>query len=196
MLVKGDFAGGADRSGILCGGKLGRVTINGDLRSDEATKPVIIAALGNLEATKQAEAIAITELNIGGSVVNARILAGYDPGVVPVNFDAAIGALKVSGSWNASSVAAGVADTANDGFGQNDVLIPGGASTPRILARIASITIKGTAMGSPTAGDHFGLVAEQIAKLTIGATKPALFAGADNLLLDTTDADFRAVDFT
>ena len=196
VLVKGDFVGGADRSGIFSGGKLGRITIDGDLRSDEATKPVIITALGNLEATKQAEAIAITELHIGGSVVNARILAGYDPGVAPVNFDAGIGAIKVSGSWNASSVAAGVIDNGNDGFGQNDVLIPGSAATPRIFARIASITIKGVAMGSPTAGDHFGLVAEQIAKLTIGAMRPALFAGVDNLLLDTTNADFRVVDFT
>jgi len=69
--------------------------------------------------------------------------------------------------------AAGVADSTGDGFGRNDTLIAGDL-TPTLLATIASITIKGAALGSPGAGDFFGLTAERVLKLKIGATASVL----------------------
>ena len=193
--VKGSVIGGGDRSGIFAEGKIGRVIIDDDLRSGEMAKPVIIAALGDLSAKTQVQATALAGLTVRGSVANARILAGYDPELAAVNADAAIGAVKITGSWSASSVAAGVADVTDDGFGHNDMLIPGGPATPTTLARIASITINGSALGTAAGSDHFGLVAEQIAKLNIGGTKQPLSTGANDSILDTIHGDFRAVDF-
>jgi len=75
---------------------------------------------------------------------------------------------SVSGSWTASSVAAGIADSTHDGFGQNDTLIPGDTTATSLLATIASITIKGAAIGSVTpTNDFFGLTAQKIGKVSI-----------------------------
>ncbi len=202
VTVKGSIIGGADHSGLISGGKLGKVAITDDLTSADPTKPVTISALGNLGATKAADAVAIAGVSVKTGVLNARILAGYDTTLAAMNPDAGIGAIRVIGNWSASSVAAGVQDTsvagnlssAPDGFGRNDTLISGD-TTPTLLARIASITIKGAATGSasPTT-DFFGITAQQIGALTIGTKKFTLTTGPDDLLLDTTNNDFRLVE--
>ena len=169
-----DVIGGADFSGIAAGGRLGKVTIGGALTSPNATKPVILSALGKLGATTVKDAVAIASVSVKTDVLNARILAGYDINLTPLNPDAGIGAISVGANWDASSIAAGVQDTstagdltsAPDGFGQNDTLI-GGDTMPAIFATIASITIKGTAMGSASAGDFFGITAQKIGKVSI-----------------------------
>ncbi len=195
VLIKGSLLGGAERSGIFAGGALGRVTIGGDVRGADPAQPVQIVALGDLEATSQAQATAIADITVKGSVAFALILAGYDPALTPVNADASIGNLKVLGSWNASSIAAGVADATNDGFGRNDAVISNDTAAATILARIANITIKGGATGSPAPGDHFGIVAEQIGKLIVGGSKYSFSSGPNSVSLDAENDDFRAVDF-
>jgi hypothetical protein len=112
---------------------------------------VTISALGNLGATDAEQAVAITRLTVGGSVLNAEILAGYRRDGTPLNPDAGIGSIVVAGDWSASSVAAGVADATSDGFGRNDALIAGDTPPPLLFARIASITIAGTATGNSAA---------------------------------------------
>ena len=67
--------------------------------------------------------------------------------------------------------------------------------TDRIVSRIASLVIKGTATGSATAGDHFGIVAQEVGKLSIAGEKIALSKDAkDNVLLDQSNGDFRLVE--
>ena len=57
----------------------------------------------------------------------------------------------------------------------------------QLFAKIASITVKGFALGTPgVAGDHFGFVAEQIGSLTIGAWKAPLTGGKDSAGFDIT----------
>ena len=158
--------GGADFSGIAAGGRLGKVTIDGFLASSDPAKPVTISALGRLGATKAADAVAIAGVSVKHSVLNARILAGYDVNHTPLNPDAGIGAISVGGFWEASSVAAGVADSTSDGFGRNDTLIAEPVPNT-IFATIASITIKRTAIGSASAGDFFGIAAQKIGKVSI-----------------------------
>jgi|GEM_PF-1043655 len=120
--------------------------------------------------------VAIKSLTVLGSVENAAILGGD----LTSNGHAQIGAIKVSGDWIASSVAAGVKTSANSAapelFGNgDDVFYSGGTSG--VIARIASITIKGAVKGTADGGDHFGFVAGQIGALQVGATKYNL-AGA------------------
>ena len=108
------------------------------------------------------------------------------------NAEVSIGKIIVQGNWLASSLAAGIADSTQDGFGQNDTLIPGGSA--RIIAKIAGITIKGTATGSTGAGDFFGLTAERIKKAKINGLALALTPNKDDLALDAANNDFRLVE--
>jgi hypothetical protein len=195
VLVRGGVIGGDTLSGIVVGGRLQTIAIGGDLKSADPSLPVTISALGKLSPATEAEALAIDSLTIRGDVQNARILAGYDRSLQPTNPDAGIRLVVVNGDWKASSVAAGVADSTGDGFGRNDTLI-GGDNTPSILARIASIIIRGNASGSAAStSDFFGITAQQIDKVILASNTPTFTTGADDVLLDTTNNDFRAVDF-
>jgi hypothetical protein len=138
---------------------------------------------------------------VKGDVKNAQILLGYkkeevagETEYVPRNPDASSGKVMVNGNWSASSLVAGVFDATDDGFGRNDVLIEGDV-TPRILARIASIVIKGQATGSAAGGDHYAITAQQVGKLSINGEKVLLNKDAkDDVLLDQTNGDFRVVE--
>ena len=195
VTIGGDVSAHGDLQGIISGGKLGPVTITGNLKSSDAATPVLITALGKPGAKTAADALAITSLIVGKGVTNAKILAGYSASLAPANPDASIGAVTVGGNWTASSLAAGMRDADGDGFGQNDVLI-GGDTTPAIFASIGAITIKGTATGSTTGGDFFGITAQRLTKLVVG-TKTTTFHSTlvDDVLIDTANNDFRAVDF-
>ena len=194
VVVRESVIGGAEQSGIVAGGKLGVVKIGSDLRSADPARPVTISALGDPAATDVQQAVAFARLAVAGNVLNAEILAGYRRDGTPFNPDASISNIIVAGDWSASSVAAGVTDATGDGFGRNDTLIAGD-TTPALFARIASITIAGTATGSSTANDHFGITAQQIGRVTAGNKTHAFTTGPDNVLLDPVHLDFRAVDF-
>ena len=126
------------------------------------------------QAAQTAADLAITSVNVGGSVERTSILAGFDVDLNPQNGDAQIGTIKVGGDWIASSASAGVT-AGGDGFGNaNDTLIAGGGA---IVAPIAAIQIGGIVIGTAGAGDHFGFVAEQIGSFkSFGFTAP-LHAG-------------------
>jgi hypothetical protein len=111
-----------------------------------------------------------------------------------VNPDARIGRVLVKGDWSASSLVAGIADATNDGFGRNDTVIAGD-DTPNVVSKIASVVIKGTASGTPIAGDHYGITAQQIGKVSINGVALALTAdAADDILVDTTNSDLRVIE--
>ncbi|MEA3212589.1 MAG: large repetitive protein [Chthoniobacter sp.] len=201
VTVKGSMIGGANFSGLIAGGNLGPVLIGHDLMSADAMRPVLISALGNPGGSDQSQLTAIASVEVLGNVAGARILAGYAyvpgplPALVGMNPDAGIHTIDVGGTWSASSVAAGVADATTDGFGRNDVLIAGD-TTPNLFARIARITIKGPAIGSAGGTDHYGITAQRLLKLQTPAIVPTFSNTApDDVLLDGTNKDFRAVDF-
>jgi hypothetical protein len=185
LAVNGGISGG---SALAVGGRLGTATIKGDI--DEAT----ISALGLLNSRNSADAVAIGKLTITGSIAHSQILAGYDRVGAALNPDASIGRIVVGGNWTASSAVAGVADVTGNGFGQNDALIPGD-TTPSLLAGIASLTIRGTASGSAESGDHFGIAAQQLGKVSIHRSRVALTSAPDDILLDPTNSDLTALDF-
>jgi hypothetical protein len=144
--------------------------INGSVLG-QASAPYTIRGGGALSG---ATSLAIASINVGGNFEHALVLGGYGENNAPINGHAQIGAITIGRDWIASSVLAGVAATDGFSFIGNgfDKLINAGGSTA--IASIASITIKGRAMGSPELGDHFGIEAEQIGFVSIRGVKLAL----------------------
>jgi len=130
---------------------------------------------------------------IKGDVKNALIVAGYGKGLAPQTADAKIGEVIVEGRWIASSMVAGVDDPGDDGYGLKDTVIAGD-KTKRLISRIASLIIKKGAFGTAEAGDHFGITAEKIDRLSIAGDNVRLKNGPDNRLLDRLNNDFRVVE--
>jgi hypothetical protein len=116
-------------------------------------------------------------VKVGGDFDHALILGGYAADNVPANGHAQIGAISIGGDWIASSITAGLLP--NSGkfiFGNgDDAFINAGPAN--VIAYIASITIKGRAMGSFETGDRFGIVAEHIGSVKIGGVKVPLDPG-------------------
>ncbi len=125
-------------------------------------------------APKAPGATVLKSLTVGGAVDQAEILAGYNESKVAMHGDVKVGAINV-GSWSASNLVVGVDAGADQSFGTiDDVRHVGG--DPAIHSSIASIVIRGRAIGSAAAGDHFGIVAEQIGSVKIGGYQVPLSA--------------------
>ncbi|MEA3209164.1 MAG: hypothetical protein QOE70_2221 [Chthoniobacter sp.] len=159
---------GSGSGGIFTRGALGPTKIGGDIDGGQI---VAVRAIGSLAVT--------------GSVMDAKILAGYTTATAPANADATIGAVTVNGDWIASSLVAGVVST--DAFFGNggETLISSGSPVavggdPAKIAKVASITIKGMVLGTAGGTDHFGFVAEEIGSFSVGGTKFPLTAGKSN----------------
>jgi hypothetical protein len=179
-ITVGSIVGGFSAfNGIFSDGTLGRVKVAGSISGSE-TFPAVISAKGTILPGKASAAVAIKGLSVGGTVRFADVLAGYSTAGDAVNADVRIGAVSVGDNWIASNIAAGVLANDEGGFGTvDDSLIAGGKGS--IVSRIASIAIKGgAAFGTPGAGDHFGFVAEEIGKFSIGKTTFPLGRGASN----------------
>jgi hypothetical protein len=176
---------------IISKGVLGPIKIGGNIVGN-STNPVNIVARGQANVTSGTD-LAIASITVKGDVEFSRILAGFNDLLAPANADASIGKAKVGGDWRASSLVAGAQDTGAIGFGLGDTLQPGGS--PTVIARIASIEIKGNVTGSLVTGDHFGFVAEQIDSVRIGgrALKLTDGPGNDNILIGFTD-DVRVLE--
>jgi hypothetical protein len=173
-------------SGAIASHSIGPVKIGGAIVGN-ATNPALIVTQGREVKPASGTDLALASLTVKGDVRFAQILAGYipynpgfgEPGFVsPVNADASIGAVSVGGDWVASSLVAGAEDKGAKGFGLGDTRQT--AANTALTAKIASIAIKGAVQGTTVGGDHFGFVAEQIAKLTIGGKVIALKAGPAN----------------
>ncbi len=192
VTVGGTFTGDPSH-GIVGGGKLGRVSIGGDLLGESTASQIIICAVGKLGGLKAADALAIAGLTVKGRVENAGILAGYSPTLGAASRDASMGAVSVGGTWIASSLVAGVSDDGQTGFGIGDTPIQ--SNDTALIAKIASVTIKGTVDGSAIGG-HFGITAEQIGTVKINGLKQALTKGVDDILPNPApvDPNFRIVE--
>jgi hypothetical protein len=197
VTVGGSLLAGEDRStdvlrvsgAIVAEDDLGRVTIKGSITGSIAPDGTITDALivGRGQAVVAAGSainFAIKSLTVGGSVERAQVLGGYVFDglgmLVASNPDAQIGKVTVGGNWTASSIAAGVRIGADNVFGTSDDEKIPGTDAPQIISRIASILIKGFALGTGGGDDHFGFVAQQIGSFKIGSTRFPLTAGAGN----------------
>jgi hypothetical protein len=150
--------------------------------------------------------LAIAKVTVAGSVINSEILAGYNLGGTGVNADAQIGAVVVGGDWRASSLVAGAVDADGDGFGDaDDRLIAGGNAA--LVARIAEVTIRGGVFGTasdpeieddPAASDHYGFVAQQFGKFSVGIPAVVFNVAQTNELTaaSTQDVTQRLVSVT
>ncbi len=167
VTITGNVVGGQ----ISAGNVLGAVTVKGSIIGTTAN-PVVISGFGKGTAPATGRDVAITSLKVTGGVESLRLLAGYDVNQVGANADASIGAITVGTDWHASTVLAGVETGLDRAAGTDDdraILGAGVRNNVAISSRIASVTIKGQALG--TAGsttDAFGIVAEQIGSAKVG----------------------------
>ena len=167
---------------------LGAVTVGGNLSAFD------LVALGTVAPANAGKAVAIKSLKIGGNVDGSNILAGYNRAGVASNEDASIGTVAVAGDWNESNLIAGFKDGTSDGFGRNDVLIANVGAVSAIISKIAGVTINGNATGSADPGKHFGIVAEQIGKLSVSGVKRIFTKAPNDILLDPVNGNLRAID--
>ena len=139
--------------------------------------PITISAKGLLNPGPHKSPLAIASINVGGAVRFTDFLAGYATDGTGVNADVQIGAVTIGGDWIATNLVAGVlAD--GGGFGTlGDTLIPGGNAT---TSKIAAVIIKGQALGLANSFENFGIVAQQLRSLKIGATSVHLQNGSSN----------------
>jgi hypothetical protein len=186
LTVGGRIKSGAELLYITAG-SFGTVSIKGSVTGSTADAPVTITGRGITNPVTAAAALAIGKLSIGGDVQFATIAAGLTGGLFDITPDAAIGAVKIGGSFIASSIAAGVGPV-NGFFGDaDDRFVGGNAGNAAIIARIASITIGGQIIGTiGGAPDSFGIIAEQIGALAVGKIKIPLTAAKDDLTVGFT----------
>lgn len=144
--------------------RIGSITVGGDF-AGEGNSFATIEAFAQDTGPLKGPDIALKSLTVGGSVDRLNIILGRNN-----NADASIGTITVGREWAASSVRAGT-DTGTDTFTgtvDDQKVTLGGPTDLARFSTIASILIKGQAIGSTKAGDSFGIVAEQILKAKIG----------------------------
>ncbi len=175
--IGGSVLGGSLSAGF---GAIGAVSIGGDLSAAASTFAGIFAN-GQTTQPPRGLDVALKSLTVKGTVEGVRIEVGTNP--TDANADASIGKISVGRGWLASSVVAGAGAGGDFVFGtSDDAKIIGSSSTRDVVGRfstIASIVIKGQALGSAAGGDTFGIVAEQIGKAQIGAVKFKFILGPD-----------------
>ena len=172
-----------DNGAIRAGDNIGRLSIRGSVVGN-ATHAALISARGQ-EAPPAGSDVAIGTINVTGRVEYALIQAGIDA-FGSTNADAQIGTVTVGGDWIASSLVAGAQAGADGVFGtQDDGKLSGGKDVAGVFSRISNVIIGGQVVGTESTGDHFGIVAESVGSLSIGANLIPLLAGKhnDNILL-------------
>ena len=147
--------------------RLGPISIGGEIRAATPGGIGIIAA-GVYGSTVPA----IASITVKGSVRDAAFLAG----VVAPNPDASIGAVSVGGDWIESSIGAGVTAVGNASDVKDSEAAPNA-----ILSSIGSVTIHGYVAGTVGGGGSFGIEAEQIGKVQVGARVYTLAPGTDKV---------------
>lgn len=163
---------------------IGAIAIGGDLVGGGF--PDVIYANGAAVSPSKGTDVAVRSLSVLGSVEKASVRLGADG-----NADASIGAVTVGHSWVASNLLAAVDAASDAAVGTpDDKKLPAARDVANLYSTIASVTIKGQALGTPAGGDHFGIVAEEIGVAKIGTVKLKLTKG------QRTATDFFAIAHT
>lgn len=174
---------------------ISKIQVTGDVRDSG------IRVKGNSAPNGVAlAATVIGKLAVSGSVEGSDILGGYDADTgMASNPNVRIGPVSVGGDWVASSLVAGINDVSDDGFGDDDDAVIGGGTgsdtaAADTLATIASVIVKGYAIGTVAAADHFGFIAEKIDAFKVGPTMLTMTAGTENFLIGAT-SDLRVREY-
>ncbi len=149
--------------------------VGGSIVGDDGA-PLVIAVvdLTSFFDTNPSKVL-IGKLTVGGSVRNARILAGLEAVNTIENSDAQIGLVTVGGDWIASDLVAGIAAGAGNRFGDtNDAFVVAPGDNAALFSRIGAVVIGGRVRGTAAAGDHFGFVAQQIGSFKLAGVSIAL----------------------
>ena len=192
---------GANSGAIYIGARLGSLNVGalvgadirvaqdlGVLRVDSDVLYSTITARGQAVRGLTND-VAIGSIIIDGDVTNSSIRAGYDIAGGAVNADAQIGAVRVTGNWTASTLAAGVVDGDDNLFGTSDDRLIPVANSARIIAQIASVIIDGNVEGSAAGGDHFGFISQRIGAFKANGATVALTATAGQSFAVGTTGD-------
>ncbi|HEV7404864.1 MAG TPA: hypothetical protein VGO11_18120 [Chthoniobacteraceae bacterium] len=169
---------------------LGSLTVTGSIignHTGAGASYVTIVAHGAVAPTLTTN-VAIGKISVGRRVELAHILAGYGEGasgdLSGDNPDAQVGPVTVGGDWIASSLVAGIQNSAGvTHLGDaNDAKITSGTDEADRIARIASIAVGGRVLGSTVASatEHFGFVAEQIGAFKVGGFAFTMKTGSGN----------------
>jgi hypothetical protein len=188
---------------IRAGDVIGSIVVRGDVIGSiravgefVEVDPVVFSA-GGMKSTSLTVPT-IGSIAVGGRVERANFLAGYDLNLNAVNGGATIGTVTVFGNWIASNLIAGVKDPEGDGFGNSDDTRIG-QGNGNIISSIASVTIKGQVLGTPSSAspnDHYGFEVQQVGTVTFGGTSLPLKSGKSNDAIDlgiTGDVTVREV---
>jgi hypothetical protein len=200
VFVGGSIRAGVDMStgtlqhsgAILAESFIRNLRIEGNLTGNE-TNPALISARG----VPRAGDVAIGKMTIVGDATYARVVAGYDASDAPVNRNAQISVVTIGGDWAASDMAAGI-DAGPDGeFGTDDDSVIAGVSLAGRHSQIARVVVGGRILGTPAAGDHFGIESQQIGAILVGfSSSIPLTAGLDDLdISNATSNDVRVREF-
>jgi hypothetical protein len=189
VTIKGSILA-VDDGAAITAGVLGPVIVGGDITGTDLNR-IVITAVGT-QATQGTADVAIASVTVKGHVQNANILAGYF-GATPINADAQIGKVIVGGDWVKSNLVAGVVSEDAVFGNSDDAIISEISQVPGIVASIASITIKGSVLGTFGGTDLFAFTAEEIKAVSIGGVKVILDAGAgnDDLFAPSQTQDLR-----
>lgn len=182
IVVDGTLTGGDATSGILARGTIGSALLASiDV---EGGTPYITAA-GPAKG-----GIAIKKLEVSGDATGAKILAGYDPALVPVNANASIGKIFFEGNLTATDVVAGI-DSENGIFGDGDDHVIDGDTKAKVLAKIGTFSVFGLIEGTAEALDSFAITAERIDVLTLGGISVKLSPKVIDSIAFGTMSDYQ-----
>ena len=205
IFIGGSFITGTDTSAagdlnsngsIRVGDNLGLLQVQGSIVGNADSIATIVARGREVPTSTTDQAIG--RIIVRGRVEYASVLAGYDRDLVGKNADAQIGSVRVGGDWIATSLVAGAGPGVDTRFGTaDDILLsgPGVKDTARTFAKIGSVSIRGTALGTPdsvSALDRFGIVAERIGPVRVhgvGIPHPSGLHNSDAAIGST--GDFR-----
>lgn len=170
ITIKGSIIGGSGEASMY-GANIGAITVDGSIQGNGSTVTLIAAN-------------AIASLSVKGSVSNFLMVTN--------TAGSHIGAVKIGGSWTASTIAAGVETGADENYDTADdraIAPPMGTMPPP--SKIASIAIGGVVSGTVGGSDSFGFEAQQIGSFKVGSTVFALKPGAGNDDLSASEAQYE-----
>lgn len=169
--VAGDVIG----SELAVNGDISRLGVGGSLRYSN------IRVRGDVvETTDTLEAQTIGSLTVKGGVELSFIEVGRDIDGDLVNSDVQVGRVLIGTDWIASSLSVGATPSGDQSYGtEDDSLLPNAGVSP-IVARVASLVVKGHTNGGGYIPDaRFGFIAEEFGSARIGNAGLPLTSGKD-----------------
>lgn len=182
LRIGGSIIGGTLLSSgvVLVGGKLSSFFVGGDIVGDTGPGSGFITAKSVGTGFIAGDIRGYKDNSLGVQSLNATI-----------NATQSIDSVTIGGSLIAGSIVAGIDAGADEFFGNaDDADLSGG-----IVSRIGKIIIRGNVHGTASAGDSFGIEANQIAMVRIGSVtylpNDPLLSFSTGVVLSPTTGDIK-----